>query len=144
MANIKSAKKRIRVTAKKTEVNLAHKTKVKTYVKKVKSAITAEATNNLAEILHDAVKVIDTVAQKGVIHKNKAARLKSRLAKKVNKLSEAGSSVEQKAATEPKKATVKKTATKSASPKAAVPKKETTKTTTKKSAAKAEVTTTEK
>ena len=78
MANIKSQKKRILTNAKAQERNKAVRSEMKTRTK--------HAENNLDddEAVRAAVKRIDSAAQKGVIHKNAAARQKSRLMKKVN------------------------------------------------------------
>ena len=74
MANIKSAEKRIRTSAKKTAKNRRVKTKLRNVIKKHRSGPSAETlTATAAEI--------DRAAAKGVIHKNTAARYKSRLAK---------------------------------------------------------------
>ena len=86
MANIKSAKKRVLVTATKTERNKAIKSKVKTSIKKVESAV-AEGNKDVAlEALKNATVEIDKAATKGVYHKNNASRKVSRLAKAVNKM----------------------------------------------------------
>ncbi|MFV0520233.1 MAG: 30S ribosomal protein S20 [Lachnospirales bacterium] len=85
MANIKSAKKRIKVIQKKTLRNKMIKTKTKSAVKKVTLAL---AENNVAEAkaaLTNALKAIDKACSKGVFHKNTAARKKSRLTRAVNK-----------------------------------------------------------
>ena len=74
MANIKSAEKRIRTTAKKTARNRSVKTKLRHVIKKHRAA-------NSAESLPATAAEIDRAAAKGVIHKNTAARYKSRLAK---------------------------------------------------------------
>lgn len=86
MANIKSAKKRIKVIATKTERNKAIKTKVKTYIKKVEAAVAAgdKAAANAA--LTACISEIDKAAAKGIFHKNTAARKVSRLSKAVNKI----------------------------------------------------------
>ncbi len=81
MANIKSAKKRILVTATKTARNKAIRSKVKTAVKKVFAAI--ETGDKKAAL---AAVEIDKACTKGVYHKNNAARKVSRLSKAVNKL----------------------------------------------------------
>lgn len=86
MANIKSAKKRILVNAKKAERNKAIKSKVKTMIKKVETAITAGDKELAKENLTVAVSEIDKACSKGVIHKNTAARKVSRLTKKVNNM----------------------------------------------------------
>lgn len=86
MANIKSAKKRIKVTQTKTLKNKMIKSALKTVIKKFELAVTE---NNLEEAKANYVKVVkslDMATSKGVIHKNKAARSKSRLAVKLNAL----------------------------------------------------------
>lgn len=86
MANIKSAKKRIKVAAKKTLRNKMITSRVKTLVKKVVSAV-AVSDNEAAKIaLAPAVAAIDKAANKGVYHRKTASRKISRLTKSVNKL----------------------------------------------------------
>jgi small subunit ribosomal protein S20 len=80
MANIKSQKKRILTNAKSAERNKAVRAEVKT---RVKAAQTAAGTDGETEALRLAVKRIDKAAQKGVMHKNAAARKKSRLMKQL-------------------------------------------------------------
>ena len=80
MANIKSQKKRIKTNEKRQERNKAVRSELKT---RVKNANRAAGTDEAAEALRLAIKRIDTAAAKGVIHKNAAARRKSRLVKKV-------------------------------------------------------------
>ena len=86
MANIKSAKKRIKVIETKTLRNKMIKSKVKTLVKKVDAAVAAGDKNLAAVALKDAVVAIDKAAAKGVFHKNTAARKVSRITKAVNKI----------------------------------------------------------
>jgi len=81
MANIKSQKKRNKTNAKAHERNKAVKAELKTRVKRVDSTL---GTDDSAEALRGAVKRIDMAASKGIIHKNAAARKKSRLMKRVN------------------------------------------------------------
>ena len=76
MPNIKSAKKRVLVSKSANERNKAKKSELKTLLKK------ARAENADSASVLTAVKKIDRAAAKGLIHKNKAARIKSRLAKK--------------------------------------------------------------
>jgi small subunit ribosomal protein S20 len=83
MANIKSAKKRIKVNQKKAAANKSRNTALKTAIKKANAAIEANAENK-DELIKDAVKKIDQAASKNLIHKNCAARKKSNLAKKAN------------------------------------------------------------
>lgn len=86
MANIKSAKKRIEVTAIRTAKNKAIKSKVKTAIKKVDAAIAANDKAAAEEALKSATGEINKAATKGVYHKNTASRKVSRLAASVNKL----------------------------------------------------------
>ena len=86
LANITSAKKRIDVTATKTEKNKAVKSKVKTYIKKVEAAVASGNKADAQEVLKTASIEIEKAASKGVYHKNNAARKVSRLAKAVNKM----------------------------------------------------------
>ncbi|MFI3230919.1 MAG: 30S ribosomal protein S20 [bacterium] len=86
MANIKSAKKRILVTNKKTMRNKAIKSSVKTSIKKVVVAV-KEGNKEQAQVaLKGAVRSIDKACTKGIFHKNTASRKKSRLTKAVNKI----------------------------------------------------------
>ena len=78
MANIKSAEKRIRQTAKRTVRNRAARTRLRSAVKKYRQAEAAAKTGVLPETYSE----IDRARRKGAIHKNAAARYKSRLAKK--------------------------------------------------------------
>lgn len=84
MPNIKSAKKRMRSNAKKAEVNTlvtsSMKTAIKKFEKEVKAGNKEEANNNL----NIALQRIDKAMTSGLVHKNKAARLKSRLTKMKN------------------------------------------------------------
>lgn len=79
MANIKSAKKRVLVQAKREARNKACRSNLKTVIKQANAAITANAENKDA-LVKAAVKKIDQACAKGIIHKNCAARKKSTLA----------------------------------------------------------------
>lgn len=83
MPNIKSAKKRVLVIAKKTARNKALNSALKTEIKKANLAVETNA-DNKAEAVRVAIKKIDQAAAKGIMHKNTAARKKSALAKKLN------------------------------------------------------------
>ncbi len=86
MPNIKSAKKRVKVTKTKTLQNKMFKSAMKTSVKKYKTAI-AEGDKALAEKTYiDAVGMIDRAVSKGILHKNNAARKKSQYTKLLNGL----------------------------------------------------------
>ena len=84
LANIKSAKKRILVNRTKAERNKSIKSAVKTAVKKVEAAVTANDKEAANTALVAAISTIDKAATKGVYHKNNAARKVSRLTKAVN------------------------------------------------------------
>ena len=86
MANTSSAKKAVKTIARRTERNKAVRTGVKTAIKKANTA--ASNKEGATEALAAAAKALDQAAAKGVIHKNKAARKKSRLAKSLNKASQ--------------------------------------------------------
>ena len=86
MANIKSAKKRIEVTAIRTAKNKAVKSKVKTAIKKVETAVANNDKEAAAAALKVATVEISKAQSKGVYHKNNAARKVSRLAVAVNKM----------------------------------------------------------
>ena len=82
MPNIKSAKKRVLVTANKTAKNKAIKSNLKTTIKKAEAAI-AEGGND-QEAIRLAIKRIDQARAKGILTKNTAARRKSKLMRKLN------------------------------------------------------------
>jgi small subunit ribosomal protein S20 len=81
MPNIKSAIKRVKVNEKANAANTQAKSAMRTTVKKAENAVAANA-ENAQELLQAAYKSLDKAASKGLIHKNAAARKKSRLAKK--------------------------------------------------------------
>lgn len=84
MANIKSAKKRILITEKKTAMNRSKKSEIKSYIKKFEMAIE----NGNLEEARELLKVIDRklkrAAHKNIVHKNNASRKISHLTKKLN------------------------------------------------------------
>ena len=86
MPNIKSAKKRVLVTEKKTERNKAIKSGVKTAIKKVYAAIDANDKEAAKTALTNATSALDKATKKGVYHKNTSARKVSRLTLAVNKM----------------------------------------------------------
>ena len=86
MANIKSAKKRIKVIETKTLRNKTIKSKVKTLIKKVEAAVAANDKEAATAALKVATSEISKAASKGVYHKNTAARKVARLAQAVNKI----------------------------------------------------------
>ena len=86
MANIKSAKKRVLVAERNRLRNQAFRTSIKTAVKKVLELAKAEDKDALKSALSKAYQLCDKAVSKGILHKNTAARKKSRLTKAVNKI----------------------------------------------------------
>ena len=79
MANIKSAEKRARQTVKRRAQNVATRSKLRTAIKAVVNAVTEGNKEAAAANLKAAVPVIDSMVNKGIIHRNKAARHKREL-----------------------------------------------------------------
>jgi small subunit ribosomal protein S20 len=88
MANTKSAQKRAVKNLKERERNRALRSRMRTEIKKVRRALEA-GNSEIAALLDRAIRVIDKTAQKKVIHKNAAARYKSRLIAAVASVKEA-------------------------------------------------------
>lgn len=86
MPNIKSAKKRVIVNNKRADRNKSRNTALKTAIKKANAAIESNAADKEV-LVKAAVKKIDQASAKGLIHMNNAARKKSALVCKLNKLS---------------------------------------------------------
>ena len=86
MANIKSAKKRVLIAQRNTERNTAFKTSIKTAIKKVLSCAQSDDKKELNVLLSKVYQLCDKAVSKGILHKNTAARRKSRLTKAVNKI----------------------------------------------------------
>jgi small subunit ribosomal protein S20 len=84
LANNKSAKKRIRVAERRRLRNRPFRTAARTYVKKAELAIRAGDAETATTAVGDAISMLDRVAGKGIIHRNNAARRKSRLMSKFN------------------------------------------------------------
>ena len=82
MANTKSAKKRIRSNERKRVRNTMYRSRVKTAVKKAEQSIFTGTPDEAT--IREAISTLDRAAGKGIIHKNNAARRKSRLMKKLN------------------------------------------------------------
>lgn len=87
MANTASAKQRIRNSARKAVHNRLHRSRTRTAVKATREAIASKDLSAAKEKLALAISNLDRAAGKGVIHKNTAARRKSRLMKALNKAS---------------------------------------------------------
>ncbi|HVV92377.1 MAG TPA: 30S ribosomal protein S20 [Hyphomicrobiales bacterium] len=86
MANTPSAKKAVRKIARRTEINRARKSRMRTFLRKVEEAIAAGDQAAAAEALKVAQPEIMRAAQKHVLHKNTASRKVSRLARRVKAL----------------------------------------------------------
>lgn len=84
MANIKSAKKRIKITQTRTLRNQMVKSALKTLIKKFEASLESNDIESAKSYFSQVTKALDMAASKGVLHKNKAARKKSRLAIKLN------------------------------------------------------------
>ena len=84
MPNIKSAKKRMELSRKANERNKARRSELRTVVKRVRQATTAEEAQ---ERIRQATALLDRAAGKRLIHPNRAARIKSQLARHLNALS---------------------------------------------------------
>lgn len=83
MAHHKSAKKRIRSSEKRKRINKMTDSKIKTVMKKTLATSTKE---EVEQLYKEAVAIIDKGASKGRLHKNNAARKKSKITKHLNKL----------------------------------------------------------
>ena len=83
MANTKSAKKAARQTIRRTAVNKAQRTRLRSSVRKVEEAIASGNKDAAAAALKEAEPVIVRTGQKGVVHRKTASRKVSRLAKRV-------------------------------------------------------------
>ncbi len=89
MANIASAAKRARQAARKTELNRALKTKVKTIRKQVLDAVQAGDQSAASSSLNTFNSEVDKASKTNVIHPNAAARSKSKLSKRVSSIAAA-------------------------------------------------------
>ena len=86
MANTKSAKKAIRQIARRTEINRDRRSRVRTFVRQVEEAIAKRDPEAARNALGKAEPELMRAAQKGVWHKNAAARTISRLSQRVKKI----------------------------------------------------------
>ncbi|MCA3635827.1 MAG: 30S ribosomal protein S20 [Methylobacterium sp.] len=86
MANTKSAKKAARQALRRTEVNKSRRTRMRTAIRKAEEAITGADANVALEALVAAQSQLMKAAQKGIVHKNMAARKISRLSKRIKAL----------------------------------------------------------
>jgi small subunit ribosomal protein S20 len=86
MPNHKSAEKRVRQNEKRRNINRSNRSRVRTQIKKLRSALSGKDKNLSQELLNPTISVIDKAVNKGLLHKNTAARYKSRLTGHVNEL----------------------------------------------------------
>lgn len=86
MANIKSSEKRARQNEKRQIHNRWYRSRCRTFVKRAREQMAEGDVNKAEESIKFAGRALDMAAQKGIIHKNAAARTKSRLARAFNKL----------------------------------------------------------
>ncbi|MCG8446178.1 MAG: 30S ribosomal protein S20 [Hyphomicrobiales bacterium] len=86
MANTKSAKKMVRKIAARTEINKARRSRMRTFIRRVETALKAGNAEEAQTAFRQAEPEIMRAAQKGVIHKNTASRKISRLAARVRAL----------------------------------------------------------
>ena len=85
MANTQSAIKRIRSSERRRKINQVHRSRARTYIKRSRALISAGRLEEAELLVLEAASALDKAAQKGVIHKNNAARRKSRLIKSLNR-----------------------------------------------------------
>ncbi len=86
MPNHKSAEKRDRQNARRSAVNSNNRTRLRSQMKKLRAAIAAGSLHDARVLLSETVSVIDKSVQKGILHRNTAARHKARLTTHINKL----------------------------------------------------------
>ncbi len=88
MANTPSAKKAVRKIERRTRINKARRSQMRTYVRKVEEALASGNPEAAQAALRAAEPLLMRAAQKGIVHKNSASRKVSRLARRVNSLGE--------------------------------------------------------
>ncbi len=89
MANTRSAKKSVRRNARRTDINMNRRSRVRTFLRKVEEAIASGDQAAASEALRAAQPEVMRGAQKGILHKNTASRKVSRLAKRIKGLASA-------------------------------------------------------
>jgi len=89
MANTKQARKRVLQNEKRRVLRSSQRAMVRTYIKRVYTAVASQDAEQATTAYTALVPIIDRMAQKGVLHKNKAARHKSRLAQHIKALNTA-------------------------------------------------------
>ena len=86
MPNHKSAEKRDRQNARRNAANTTNRTRLRTQMKKLRAALAAGSIHDSRALLPETVSLIDKSVQKGILHRNTAARHKARLTTRINKL----------------------------------------------------------
>jgi small subunit ribosomal protein S20 len=86
MPNHKSAEKRVRQNEKRRQINRNNRSSLRTSIKKLRAAMTGGGAKDVNDLLPTTISTIDKAVQKGVLHRNAAARYKSRLTTRVNQL----------------------------------------------------------
>ena len=84
MPNHKSAEKRVRQNEKRRDVNRNNRTRLRSSIRKLRAALAAGDKKEIGTLLPDTISTIDKAVQKGVLHRNAAARHKARLTTRVN------------------------------------------------------------
>jgi small subunit ribosomal protein S20 len=92
MPNHKSAKKRMRQNEKRRQINRGNRSRMRTAIKKLRTALTGSDANETQTLLPATISTIDKAVNKGIIHRNTAARYKSRLTARVNAGADASAS----------------------------------------------------
>ncbi len=90
MANTKQAAKRARQAVKQRGHNMGQRSELRTAIKKVRAAVAAGDKTQAEAVFKSSVSTIDSIADKNIIHKNKAARHKSRLSAAIKAIGSAG------------------------------------------------------
>lgn len=88
MPNHKSAEKRVRQTEKRNAINTSNKSRLRTQIKKLRAALASGNKQLSQELLTPTISTIDKAVNKGILHRNTAARYKSRLTSHVNALAQ--------------------------------------------------------
>ncbi len=86
MPNHKSSEKRVRQSERRRQINRSNRTRVRTAIKKLRTALSSNNGQELKALLPETISTIDKAVQKGVMHKNAAARYKSRLTTRANEI----------------------------------------------------------
>ena len=87
MPNHKSAEKRVRQNEKRRQTNRSNRSNLRTSIKKLRAAMAGGGAKEVDTLLPETISIIDKAVQKGILHRNAAARHKSRLTTRANQLS---------------------------------------------------------